>query len=613
MKILFSSLLLISIFSTASVAQIPSTIQTDWCGGPSPEISPYHFGNCFLEQENTGWVSQERLTLGYPAANMSVFSSLVSGAEIVAGDFDCDGFTDIAAAQNGEAGTILVLQNPGAGSTNEDPWQGYSIASGLDYIRSLSSCDMDGDGDEDIVAVHSYSAIRTLVWLENPGFAGTWLSHHLGDYPGLDNIDCGDFDQDGDMDIACTSMALGCDTVSVLVNNGDSWTRELVDTEGNGPIQVKFVDINSNGSTDILAVYAFDDKVSWFEREPSGRSWEEHEIMSFDNPRSAFPGDFNGNGTVDVLTSGLSEGSAYLCENLTGSGDSWNSTQIMQNSVDAASCILADLDSDGDLDAILSQKTEDLSILFTNNGQSPENWFRTNMYTSNPMGFAVLDSDEDGFPEAACLTDGEVRLLSARPGTFQTMGSLTSSIACMPAGTDVMWGNILWHSWTPAGTSVSFQLRASEDPANMGEWSQIITEPGTYIGGFMPEEAWFIQYRVFLSSDDPDTSPYLYSIEIEGWNPGGTEESSSLPAVSAGLCIGENPSTGNPAISVLPLENCREVLLIFDITGREVYRDEIAPSSETVEIELPDLPSGTYTAVLRSRMGVDSRKFCIIR
>lgn len=564
-----------------------------------------------MEQENTGWVSQERLTLEYPAANFSVFSSLVNGAEIVAGDFDCDGLTDIAVAQNGGAGTIRVLQNPGADNAAETPWQEYTVASGLDYIRSLSSGDIDGDGDEDIVTVHSYSAIRTLVWLENPGFAGRWLSHHLGDYAGLEDIDCGDFDQDGDIDIACASM--GCDTVSVLLNNGASWTREIVDTEGNGPIQVKFADINSNGSTDILAVFAFDNKVSWFEREPSGPSWNEHQILSFDNPRSAFPGDYDGNGTVDVFASGLSDGSAYLCENLTGSGDSWNSTQIMQNSADAVSCILADLDSDGDLDAVLSQKTGDLSILFTNNGQSPENWFRTDMHTSKPMGFAILDSDEDGFLEAACLTDTEVRLLSARPGTFQTQGSLTSSVAMMPAGTDVMWGDIIWDSWTPPGTAISFQIRASEDPDNMGEWSQTITESGTYIGGFMPEDAHFIQYRAFLSSDSPDTSPYLYSVEIEGWNPGGTAENHSVAVTPAGLYISENPSTGNPVLSVMQVGDCQAVLLVFDVSGREVFRDQISPASGTVEIEMPDLPAGAYTAILRSGFGADSRRFCIIR
>jgi FG-GAP-like repeat/Secretion system C-terminal sorting domain len=117
----------------------------------------------------------------------------------------------------------------------------------LSDLRALDVGDLDGDGDEDIVA--GEDVLRVY---ENDG-NGSFVSRVLD----ADSIQCGsaaigDYDGDGDQDIAVVDYNNG--SKIVLYENSGNWTCERkLEKRQIGADNVWFADIDQNGTSDIFA------------------------------------------------------------------------------------------------------------------------------------------------------------------------------------------------------------------------------------------------------------------------------------------------------------------------------------------------------------------------
>jgi len=100
-------------------------------------------------------------------------------------------------------------------------------------------------------------------------------------------------------------------------------------------------------------------------------------------------------------------------------------------------------------------------------------------------------------------------------------GSLESSILDIQ-GVNYSWNDFDWNATTPANTSVSFQLRASWNYIYMGVWSDTLTSPCS-LAGILQDGRRYVQYRVILSTSDPDSTSILNDVTIT-WNPVGVGE-----------------------------------------------------------------------------------------
>lgn len=161
-------------------------------------------GQLFLElQQGLGWASTEELVV----------------TDLEWGDWDNDGDLDLAVAAGltlGQGGYDRVYENE-AGILSCDPVHGLGWeASSQDHANEIAWGDWDGDGDLDLAIAHQPTPQSIVSPSDYPGFNQVWenqdgtlqldLANGLGwqstEEKSTNSIAWGDFDGDGDLDLA---------------------------------------------------------------------------------------------------------------------------------------------------------------------------------------------------------------------------------------------------------------------------------------------------------------------------------------------------------------------------------------------------------------------------
>ena len=230
-----------------------------------------------------------------------------------------------------------------------------------------------------------------------------------------------------------------------------------------------------------------------------------------------------------------------------------------------------------------------------------------------PQSLAPIDYNSDGCTEIAGLSKEAINIMYAAPTNFDSEnGTLTSIVAPLVCYTDGEWGNMTWVSAEPPGSSISFQLRNSNNPLNMGEWSDTITVNDTYLGDiFSPEPYIYIQYRVYLNSDNSDTTPLLHSVSFGGYIGEVNHQAEAVNPVSL-LTVLSNPSIGSISIIVRPFENQTQHISVFDITGRLVFSEAIVPQENITEMLINNLAAGIYQIQARVGNLQETHRVCVL-
>ena len=320
--------------------------------------------------------------------------------DLAFGDFDGDGTTEIAYWNQGRSNDVndLFLADIPSDPTTVTAWPARLIFDGTVFSEGMAVADVDGDGDQDLIAgghifddgpANSINVIpvapseSNFKWAAADLVAGgrlelvsssgdavgglayyawdgaTWIRHDLlvgglvGPWDHGHSLAVGDINGDGHADIFSAEMSLAAGTAArSVVLYGDSLGGFTVDTVSTGidNHQSLLADFDGDGDLDIAskpfnqntpAIRVF---LNAFTPATIG-PWTRHQI-AIRQSRAAWirAGDMNGDGRPDLVS-----GNAWH-ENPGTIGGVWNEHTFAAPLLDTQ--VVVDLDGDGDLDVL---------------------------------------------------------------------------------------------------------------------------------------------------------------------------------------------------------------------------------------------------------------------
>jgi len=312
--------------------------------------------------------------------------------------------------------------------------------------------------------------------------------------------------------------------------------------------------------------------------------------------------DLDGDGNKEITA--ISGGWQYL---FWGGSGGWDGYVIGQ---DSDRCVFADLGDNADTDIVgLAGETFQMFYSF-DGGQSLYNVPSDIGFWPNAIAFEDIDGDGSGDLALTRLASGETRWYEPDV-LYMTQGWLESSILYLRC--DPEWDQLDWTASAPPGTSVAFQVRSSDDPVNMGEWSDTLHTPGD-LSGILEENDSYFQYRAFLATSDPDTTPMLEEVTVS-WDPQGTfDREEPLQMSTELLPVSPNPARGGVEIRYRLAEEAPVDLRIYDVSGR--VADNRAWESRPQGIHgysADGLPSGVYLCRLVCGENIFTERFVLLR
>jgi len=276
--------------------------------------------------------------------------SALSGLRAAAvGDLDGDGDQDvIAAVSSGLAGVVTWYENLDGGGSS---WAEHGIEGTFAAAKSVLAVDMDGDADPDVLGVGQTPYDDSISWWENTaGDGSAWSKHAVdGFFGGAGAAFPADIDGDLDMDVAGTDMVAAVHWWENTDGGGTSWTIHTVDDLFYDPKSMHAGDLDGDGDADLLGA-AFDGhEVRWWENTGGdGSTWVAHSVDSFfDGANSAWAVDMDGDGNLDVAGAAEDLDEIAWYENTAGDGSVWIKRVIDGDFENVESIFAADLDGDG--------------------------------------------------------------------------------------------------------------------------------------------------------------------------------------------------------------------------------------------------------------------------
>ncbi len=323
-------------------------------------------------------------------------------------DFDQDGDLDILTSAPGPKRWVLYVNHDGQ-LANEPIWESLTTTD-CDHIATL---DFDGDGRMDIAATHEShctlylnrsAADQAAPFTRKP----TW---ETGIYIDANQIDFGDIDQDGDLDML---MAAGLPFLGLALFENQNGTPAVKPTQRIGIREYSetaiFSDFDGDGALDIIATYPRKGTVI-LHRNRSGR-FDEGTLLYEDTDvrhcQRVYCLDLDNDGRKEIACAKGPWGSPGASLILKQQDGTRTLKPVWKSQPQTAyhGFAFADVDADGDLDmAGADWLGRRVSLYLQDAGQfSPEpHWQARTRGQGHEVQFGDLDGDGDLDLVAGCL------------------------------------------------------------------------------------------------------------------------------------------------------------------------------------------------------------------
>jgi len=588
--------------SLAAISFAETAFQTDWSLGPGEPGPVGSLQSRFNLCSSIDWFGQEgQLTLGADRSDSPIviaeFDSDIGPLWVA--DMDGDGDQDVLGCDNEEM-TVKCWENlDGIGET----WGIHTLAdlSGVNTITSICADDFNGDDQMDIAVSYFYGASVFLCDVWPSQWYGVPLVNGLCVY----QIRSCDLDADGDPDIIARVEISWYGSLNVYENLGLGMDWEC--HSGDFIISdFELADIDGDGDDDAAAARYWGGGVAWC-KNTAGIGLGFTMIKEGTGAYSVTTGDFDRDGDIDVVADYGAFLEWYI--NDLQASEEWEVRRI-ESSVSLYWPDLAagDFDLDGDID--IARRATGHFIMHWNSGDGAE-WVEEAVFDAELHGGEICsrDMDQDGITDIVASWEDSDQLRWYRLASHAGVGELESSILFLPSDPD--WDLIQWTGEEPVGTDIAFQVRSSDDPTDLGEWSDTITVSGSSLLGILDDFDNYCQYRVYLSSENPPLSPILSDFSLV-YNP------LDIQGATGGSCPLLHPVLPNPAAGGVELgyyiPGSAEVsLIVFDLSGRAVQIIEMGELSEgEYRYIFTGEPPGVYHVMMSSGDYSVTRSFVII-
>jgi hypothetical protein len=333
-------------------------------------------------------------------------------SSIINGDYDNDGDLDIALTGTDDGGTtkrFIIYKNNGGSFTEDSEPMGTNVGV---YWGSIINGDYDNDGDLDIALTGTIdgSNERFIIFHNDGTGSFTQNAEPMGADTGVtySSIVNGDYDNDGDLDIALTGYD-GADLhFKIFKNSGGSFTLDQNPMGAAAGVNYSYVingDYDNDGDLDI-ALTGADASNYYFIifKNNDGTFTRDSEPLGTDkgvNRGCVVNGDFDNDGDLDIGLTGLyfaDERFVIFKNDGGGNFTRYSSPMSFNLGLRDSSIASGDYDSDGDLDialtgTVVSNASSNKFIIFKNEYARKN----TNTLPTAPTEFDVSYSTTTGF------------------------------------------------------------------------------------------------------------------------------------------------------------------------------------------------------------------------
>ena len=330
------------------------------------------------------------------------------------GDVTNDGLQDVVYINNNANGGYLGYRE---GTRDTGVWKTVVIAEtpptgGTFAAGDLETGDMDGDGDQDVLAVKhtgewdEAGAPAEIFYYENP----TWEAHAIGGAKdAVKDLSIGDFDGDGRADLAV--LTFDESNLRIHQQQPDGSFRMVQDISQKGLHEGMDVgDLDGDGDLDVTANgFVFDN--------PGGdlkgiwkvinihEKWHNQSGDWSANGTKSFVADIDGDGGPEVFITHSERGGYPLAYYSCNDDGTFTEHTVIEELPAAHTLQVFDMDGDGDMDIVtgvnyaravnLEPKVSDFPVLvLVNDGQG--NFERKTVGTEGIYNGRVADFEGDG-------------------------------------------------------------------------------------------------------------------------------------------------------------------------------------------------------------------------
>ncbi len=328
-----------------------------------------------------------------------IISDIGNPTCVFACDIDNDGDNDVLSAHR-FADKIVWFENTDGSGTFGDQ---HIISTSVDSPESIYACDIDGDGDFDVLSASA--ADNKIAWYENTDGLGNFGSQQIITITAysVNSVYSCDIDGDGDFDVLSASAA---DNKIAWYKNTDGFgnfgDQQVITISANGASSVYACDIDGDDDNDVLSASNTDGKIAWYENTDGNGTFGEQQIIytSANNygANVVYACDIDGDGDQDVLSGIAYESGISWYENTDGIGSFSEQKNISTNVMSPQSIYTGDIDGDGDID-VMSASFEDSKISLYENTDGQGNFGEQIVLTpsiTNPTSARSGDIDNDG-------------------------------------------------------------------------------------------------------------------------------------------------------------------------------------------------------------------------